>query len=185
MQGLFAVGPLRPGQKILINGAGGGVGTIAIQLAKSKDVEVTGVDSALKFDMMRAIGFDHMIDYRKENFAGNGRHYDLILDTKTTRSPFAYLRSLSPGGTYVTVGGSLSRLIQFVIFGWSVRQTTSKTVRLIMLKQNRDLPYLNERFEAGQLIPVIDGPYKLSEAREAFRRYGAGTHHGKVVIAMQ
>jgi NADPH:quinone reductase-like Zn-dependent oxidoreductase len=185
VQGLFAVGPVRPGQKVLINGAGGGVGTIAIQLAKSKDVEVTGVDSALKFDMMRAIGFDHVIDYRKENFAGNGRHYDLILDTKTTRSPFAYLRSLSPGGTYATVGGNLSRLIQFVIFGWCIRQTTSKTVRLITLKQNRDLPYLNERFEAGQLIPVIDGPYQLSEAREAFRRYGAGTLNGKVVIAMQ
>jgi len=94
------------------------------------------------------------------------------------------MRSLSPGGTYATVGGDLSRLFQFVIFGWCIRQTTSKTVRLIMLKENRDLPYLNERFEAGQLIPVIDGPYKLSEAREAFRRFGAGTHNGKVVITM-
>jgi len=185
VQGLFAAGPLRSGQKILINGAGGGVGTIAIQLAKSQDVEVTGVDSAVKFEMMRAIGFDHLIDYKKENFAGNGRRYDLILDTKTTRSPFAYTRSLSPGGTYATVGGDLSRLFQFVIFGWWIRQTTSKTVRLVMLKQNQDLPYLNERFEAGQLIPVIDGPYKLSEAREAFRHFGAGTHNGKVVITME
>jgi NADPH:quinone reductase-like Zn-dependent oxidoreductase len=95
------------------------------------------------------------------------------------------MRSLSAGGTYATVGGDLSRLIQFVISGWCIRQTTSKTARLITLKQNRDLPYLNARFEAGQLIPVIDGPYKLSEAREAFRHYGAGTHKGKVVIAMQ
>jgi len=123
-------------------------GTIAIQLVKSQDVEVTGVDSAVKLEMMRAIGFDHVIDYRKENFTRNGRRYDLILDTKTTRSPFAYTRSLSPGGTYATVGGDLSRLFQFVIFGWCIRQT-----------QNQDLPYLNERFEAGQLIPVIDGPY--------------------------
>ena len=185
MQGLFVAGPLRSGQKILINGAGGGVGTIAIQLAKSQDVEVTGVDSAVKFEMMRAIGFDHVIDYRKGNFTRNGWRYDLILDTKTTCSPFAYTRSLSAGGTYVTVGGDLSQLFQFVIFGWCIRQTTNKTVRLIMLKQNQDLPYLNELFEAGQLIPVIDGPYKLSEARKAFRHFGAGTHKGKVVITME
>ena len=185
VQGLFAAGPLRSGQKILINGAGGGVGTIAVQLAKSQDVEVTGVDSALKFEMMRAIGFDHLIDYRKENFARNGRSYDLILDTKTTRSPFAYARSLNPGGTYATVGGDLARLFQFPIFGWCIRKTTRKSVRLIMLKQNQDLAYLNERFEAGHLMPVIDGPYKLSEAPEAFHRFGAGVHMGKVVITME
>lgn len=184
VQGLFAAGPLRAGQKILINGAGGGVGTIAIQLAKCQDVAVTGVDSADKFEMMRAIGFDHVIDYSKEDFTKNGQRFDRILDTKTTRSPFAYTRSLSPKGTYSTVGGDLSRLLQFVIFGWCIRQTTGKTVRLIMLKQNHDLAYLNERFEAGQLIPVIDGPYKLSEAREAFRHFGAGAHIGKVVITM-
>jgi hypothetical protein len=90
--------------------------------------------------------------HKKENFARNGRRYDLILDTKTTRSPFAYTPSLSPGATYATVGGDVSRLLQFPIFGWWIRQTTGKTVRLIMLKQNQDLPYLNERFEAGQLI---------------------------------
>jgi NADPH:quinone reductase-like Zn-dependent oxidoreductase len=184
VQGLFAAGPLRSGQKILINGAGGAVGTIAIQLAKSQDVEVTVVDSAVKFEM-RAIGFDHVLDYRKENFARNGRRYDLILDTKTTRSPFAYTRSLSSEGTYATVGGNVFRLLQFPIFGWCIRKATGKTVRLIMLKQNRYLPYLNERFEAGRLIPVIDGPYKLSESREAFRHFGAGIHNGKVVITME
>jgi NADPH:quinone reductase-like Zn-dependent oxidoreductase len=185
VQALFAAGPLRSGQKILINGAGGGVGTIAIQLAKSQDVKVTGVDSAVKFERMRAIGFDHVIDYTKESFTRNGCHYDLILDTKTTHSPFAYLRSLNPGGTYATVGGDLSRLIQFGIFGWCIRKATGKTLRLVMLKQNRDLPYLNEHFEAGQLIPVIDRVYKLNEGREAFRRYGSGTYNGKVVIAME
>ena len=185
VQGIFAAGPLKSGQKILINGAGGGVGTIAIQLAKSEQVEVTGVDSAMKFDMMRAIGFDHMIDYRKEDFARNGRRYDLILDTKTNRSPFAYTRSLVPGGTYATVGGDLSRMLQFMAFAWCAGRATSRTVRLIMLKQNKDLAYLNERFEAGQLVPVIDGPYPLSEAREAFRHFGAGAHKGKIVITME
>ncbi len=184
VQGLFAAGPLRSGQSILINGAGGGVGTIAVQLAKCHDVEVTGVDSALKFEVMRAIGCDHVIDYRKEDFLRNGRRYDLILDTKMTRSPFAYTRALSPSGTYATVGGDLSRLFQLGIFGWCIRQGTGKNVRLVMLKQNQDLQYLNERFEAKQLTPVIDGPYKLSEAREAFRHFGAGAHQGKVVIAM-
>jgi NADPH:quinone reductase-like Zn-dependent oxidoreductase len=185
VQGLFAAGPLRRGQKILINGAGGGVGTTAIQLAKLQDVEVTGVDSAVKFEMMRTIGFDHLIDYREEDFTKNGRHYDLILDTKTSRSPFEYARSLNPDGTYATVGGDLSRLFYCVIFGWWIQQTANKTVRLILLKPNRDLRYLNERFEAGQLMPVIDGPYKLSEAREAFQHFGIGNHKGKVVITME
>jgi NADPH:quinone reductase-like Zn-dependent oxidoreductase len=185
VQGLFAAGPLRRGQKILINGAGGGVGTTAIQLAKSQDVEVTGVDSAVKFEMMRRMGFDYLIDYREEDFTKNGQHYDLILDTKTSRSPFEYARSLNPDGTYATVGGDLSRLFQCVVFGWWIRQTANKTVRLILLKQNRDLSYLNERFEAGQLMPIIDGPYKLSEAREAFRHFGAGNHKGKIVITME
>ncbi|HTS62299.1 MAG TPA: NAD(P)-dependent alcohol dehydrogenase [Candidatus Acidoferrales bacterium] len=185
VQGLFAAGPLRSGQRILINGAGGGVGTIAVQLAKCQDVEVTGVDTSVKFEMMRDMGFDHVIDYRKEDFTKNGRQYDLILDTKTTRSPLTYTRSLRPGGTYATAGGDLPRMFQFMMFGWCMGKATSKTVRLIMLKQNRDLPYLNERFEAGQLTPVIDGPYRLSDAREAFRHFGAGAHKGKVVITME
>jgi NADPH:quinone reductase-like Zn-dependent oxidoreductase len=97
VQGLFAAGPLKSGQKILINGAGGGVGTIAVQLAKGQGVEVTGVDSEVKLEMMRALGFDHVIDYKQEDFTRNGRRYDLIVDTKTTHSPFAYTRSLSAG----------------------------------------------------------------------------------------
>ena len=185
VQGLFANGPLRPGQKILINGAGGGVGTIGVQLAKPHGVEVTGVDSAAKLEMMRAIGFDHVIDYRKEDFTRNGRRYDLIVDTKTMHWPFEYLRSLNPGGTYATVGGPQMRhLFAIAGIGWAVRLTTGKRLRLIALKPNRDLPYLNERFEAGQLVPVIDGPYTLNEGREAFRHFGAGNHKGKVVITI-
>jgi len=185
MQALFAAGPLRPGQKILINGAGGGVGTIAIQLAKLHDTEVTGVDSAAKLEMMRQIGFDHVIDYRKQDFTRNGQSYDLIVDTKTTHLPFEYARSLNPGGTYATVGGEEMRvLLRVALVGWWIRLTTSKKVRLIALRQNKDLAYLSERAEAGQLAPVIDGPYKLSEAPEALRHFGAGNHKGKVVIAV-
>ncbi|HEV8634921.1 MAG TPA: NAD(P)-dependent alcohol dehydrogenase [Chloroflexota bacterium] len=184
VQGLFAAGPLRAGRTILINGAGGGVGTIAVQLAKLHDVEVAGVDRASKHGMMRGIGFDDVIDYEKEDFTESGRRYDLILDTKTNRPPSAYARALHPGGTYATVGGENRRLLQVAAFGWLARLTAGRTVRLVILKQNRDLPYLNERFEAGQLVPVIDGPYDLSDAREAFRHFGAGSHKGKVVITM-
>jgi NADPH:quinone reductase-like Zn-dependent oxidoreductase len=168
----------------LINGAGGGVGTIGVQLAKLQDVEVTGVDSAPKLDMMRRLGFDHVIDYRKEDFTRNGRRYDLILDTKTNRSPLEYPRSLTPHGTYATVGIVGSRLLQLTTFGWLIRPMTGKSVRVIILKQNRDLASLSERFEAGQLAPVIDGPYSLADAREAFRHFGAGNHKGKIVITV-
>jgi len=185
VQGLFANGPLKPGQKILINGAGGGVGTIAIQLARLEDVEVTGVDRASKLEMMRSVGFDHVMDYEKENFTTSGRRYDLILDTKTNRSPLEYARSLTPDGTYVTVGGVNGRLLQVLIAGWWIRHLTNKKLRIITLKQNKDLPYLDERCEAGQLVPVIDGPYKLADAREAFRYFGAGNQKGKVVITME
>ena len=185
VQGLRAGGPLRPGLKILINGGGGGVGTIGVQLAKLEDVEVTGVDRASKHDMMRSVGFDRVIDYEREDFTKDGRRYDLILDTKTTRPPSAYVRALNPGGTYATVGGPLIRdLVKVAIFGLWSRRTMNKALRLVGLRPNRDLPYLNERFEAGQLVPVIDGPYKLSDARDAFRRFGAGTHKGKIVYTI-
>ena len=185
VQGLLASGPLRPGQRILINGAGGGVGTIAVQVAKAQDVHVTGVDRAAKHAMMRRIGFDHVIDYATVDFTRTGNRYDLIVDTKTDRSPLDYARALTAGGTYATVGGPAMRyLLAVAATGWAIRLVTGKTLRLIALKQNRDLSVLNARFEAGQLIPVIDGPYTLSEAREAFRRFGAGDHQGKVVFTM-
>src|SRR5687767_15820958 len=96
VQGLIDVGEIQKGQKVLINGAGGGVGTFGIQIAKLYDAEVTGVDRTEKLEMMRSLGFDHVIDYTKEDFTKNGKHYDLILDAKTNRSPFEYTRSLVP-----------------------------------------------------------------------------------------
>jgi NADPH:quinone reductase-like Zn-dependent oxidoreductase len=185
VQGLFANGPLRAGQKILINGGGGGVGTIAVQLAKVQQLEVTGVDRAAKLEMMRRVGFDHVLDYETVDFTRTGRRYDLILDTKTNRSPWDYARALNPRGTYATVGGpEMRRLLAIAAAGWAIRLATGKNFRLITLRQNRDLSLLNERFEAGQLMPVIDGPYTLSEAPDALRRFGAGHHHGKVVLSM-
>lgn len=185
VQALFARGPLKVGQKILINGAGGGVGTIAVQVAKPHGVEVTGVDSAEKLEMMRATGFDHVIDYRQEDFTRNGLRYDLIIDTRTNRWPFEYLRSLNTGGTYATVGGAEMRHLFAILFvGWAIRLATGKKLRLIGLKPNRNLPYLNERFEAGHLAPVIDGPYTLSQGADALRHFGDGHHKGKIIITM-
>ena len=163
------------------------MGTIAVQLAKSQDVnvEVTGVDTAEKFEMMRRIGFDHVIDYTKEDFTHNGLSYDLIIDTKTTRSAFEFPRSLNPGGTYATVGGiAIKKLLVILLVGWWIRLTTGKTVRIIAMRANRDLPYLSEAFEAGRLVPVIDGHYTLDTARDAFRHYAAGHQQGKVVITI-
>lgn len=185
VQALFAAGPIRPGQTILINGAGGGVGTIGVQIAKAQSAEVTGVDSALKLEMMRSIGFDHVIDYQQEDFTKNGKRYDLIVDTKTTRTPAEYARSLNPGGTYATVGGpEMTALFRLLFAGWRMRFTSDKRLRLIGLRPNRDLPYLNEQFEAGHLVPVIDGPYTLNQGADALRHFGSGNHLGKVVITM-
>jgi len=181
--GLRAGGTLRPGQKVLINGAGGGVGTFAIQLAKLQDVEVTGVDSAAKLDLLRSLGFDHVIDYEKEDFTSSGRRYDFILDPKTNRPPSHYLRALNPGGTYATVGGT-AHLLKNALAGL-IRRVGNKRVRLVMLRQNKELPYLNQLFEAGKFVPVIDGPYRFSDVREAFRHFGAARHRGKVVVTIE
>jgi len=184
VQGLIDKGKIQPGQKLLINGAGGGVGTFAVQIAKLYGVELTGVDSTSKMDMMLSMGFDHVIDYTREDFTKNGRYYDLILDPKTNRSMFDYVRVLCRKGVYVTVGGSMVRLLQLLLLGPWISMITKKHVRLVALKQNKDLVYMNRLFEAGKLKPVIDGPYKLNEFREAFRIFSKGEHKGKVVITM-
>ena len=184
VQGLIDKGKIKQGQKLLINGAGGGVGTFGIQIAKLYGVEVTGVDSTGKLDMMRSMGFDHVIDYTKEDFTKNGKCYDLILDVKTNRSMFDYARALCRHGVYVTVGGSIGRLFQVLFLAPWIKMIHKKHIRLVALKPNKDLAYMNELFEAGKIKPVIDGPYKLDELPEAFRLFGRGEHKGKIVITM-
>ena len=184
VQGLIDVGRIQSGQKLLLNGAGGGVGTIALQLAKLYDVEVTVVDKLGKLDMLRAMGADRVIDYLKEDFTRSGKRYDLILDVKTNRSPFAYLRALNPNGTYVTVGGSIPRLLQALVMGPFTSWLYHRHLRLVGLKPNKDLNYMNKLFEAGKLLPVIDGLYKLADLPEAFRRFGAGDYQGKIIVTM-
>jgi NADPH:quinone reductase-like Zn-dependent oxidoreductase len=184
VQGLIDVGRIRSGQKVLLNGAGGGVGTIALQLAKLHGAEVTVVDKPGKLDMLRALGADHVVDYLAEDFTESGRRYDLIVDVKTTRSPFAYARALEPGGTYVTLGGSIPRLLQTLVLGPVIARLHHKRVRIVGLKPNKDLAYLGELFEAGTLRPVIDRTYELTDLREAFRFYATGEHRGKIVVTI-
>ena len=184
LQGLRDLGPIQSGQKLLINGAGGGAGTFAIQIAKQYGAEMTAVDSSEKLDMLRSIGADHVIDYTREDFTRNGRSYDLILDVKTNRSIFDCVRALSPNGVYVTMGGSTARLLQALLLSPWISMTTDKRFRILMLKANKGLSDMKQLFEAGKVVPVIDGPYKLSEVPQAFRRFGEGRHKGKVVITL-
>jgi NADPH:quinone reductase-like Zn-dependent oxidoreductase len=185
VQGLIDVGQIRPRQRVLLNGAGGGVGTFALQIAKNLyDAEVTAVDRADKLDMLRALGADHVVDYRREDFTRSGRSYDLILDVKTDRAPWAYARALSPKGTYATVGGHISRLLQTAIGGWLMSRWSTRRLRVVGLKPNKDLAYVNQLFEAGQLRPIIDRPYTLANIADAFRRFGAADHQGKIVITI-
>lgn len=184
-QGLIGEGQIQHGQHVLINGAGGGVGTFAVQLAKLHSAEVTGVDSAAKLERMRAAGFDHVIDYKEEDFTRNGQRYDLILDAKTTRSPFAHARSLKPGGAYVTVGGALPRLLQTFAFGPLITAVTGKRIRVLALKPNEGLSDVDALFEAGKIAPVIEGPYELSELPRCLRRFGDGEHIGKIIIRVR
>lgn len=184
-QGLIDRGEFKPGQNILINGAGGGVGTLALQMAKHHGATVTVVDSAAKLDMLRALGADHVIDYAREDFTKSARRYDLILDTKTTRSPWSYAPVLERGGIYATVGGAIPRLLQALVLGPLIKRTSGKHIRIVALKANKDLAALSNLFEAGKLKPVIDGPYKLADLAQAMRLFGAAGHKGKIVIAVE
>ena len=184
VQGLIDKGKIKQAQKVLINGAGGGVGTFAIQIAKLYGAEVTGVDKATKLEMLRSIGFDHVIDYTKEDFTKNGKVYDLILDAKTNRSAFDYARSLNRNGVYVTVGGSIGHLLQVLILARLIRMIQSKHLRIVALKPNKDLAFMNDLFEKGKVRTVIDGPYRLDQLGEAFRHFAKADHLGKIVITI-
>ena len=184
VQGLIDKGHIKNGQKILINGAGGGVGSFGVQIARTFDVEVTGVDSGAKLDMMRSIGFDHVIDYTKEDFTRNGLKYDLILDAKTNRSMFAYARALNRHGVYVTVGGNIGRLFQGLFLIPWISLFQKKHIRVVALKPNKDLDYMNRLYEEGKLKVVIDGPYKLEDIQQVLGIFLRAEHKGKMVLSI-
>jgi len=185
LQGLRDKKQIQPGQKVLINGAGGGAGTFAVQIAKLFGAEVTGVDSTSKLDMMRSIGADQVIDYTKEDFTKNGQSYDLILDFAAHHSIFDYKRALSPKGIYVMVGGSSAQIFQGMLLGPLISMTGSKKMGILAHKPNKDLAFMKELLMAGKVKPVIDRRYTLSEVAEALRYFGEGQAQGKVIITVE
>ena len=178
-------GQVQPGQTVLVNGASGGVGVFAVQIAKSYGTEVTGVCSTRNLDLVRSIGADQVIDYTKEDFTRNGQHYDLIIDNVGNRSVSDYKRALSPNGIFVLVGFSMSLLLHFTFLGPWISMTGSKKMSALIPKENReDLVLIKELLETGKVVPVIDRSYPLSEVAEAIRYLEEGHAQGKVVITV-
>ena len=186
LQGLQKGGGLQKdgdwaGKKVLINGAGGGSGTFAIQIAKEFGAEVTAVDSTEKLDIMRSTGADHVIDYTQKNFTNNGLRYDLIFDNAANRSLSDYKRALNPGGIHVMVGGKSFNIFKSVL----VSLFGSRKFVLLLHKANKGLESMKQLFEADKVVPVIDRSYPLSEAVDAMRYFAAGHSKGKVVITIE
>jgi len=185
LQGLRDTGQLQPGQKYLINGASGGVGTFAVQIAKSFGTEVTGVCSTRNLDMARSLGADHVIDYMREDFTRNGQQYDLILAVNGYRSISDFLRALKPGGNYVVAGGSMRQLIQAALQGRQIPKVEDKKTHIVSLVQSQtDLFLLKELLESRKVIPVIDGCYPLHKTADAFWYFEKEHAKGKVIITM-
>ncbi len=188
LQGLRDTGQIQSGQKVLINGAAGGVGTFAVQMAKSFGAEVTGVCSTRNLEMVRSIGADHVIDYTQEDFTKNGQLYDLIFDAVGNRSVSDYKRALSPGGICAIAGfTTLSRLFEHMILGPWMSRAGSQKIGLMGMATTpkKDLVVIKELLEAGKVVPVIDRYYPLSETAEAIRYLEEGHARGKVVITLE
>jgi NADPH:quinone reductase-like Zn-dependent oxidoreductase len=189
LQGLRDKGQIQSGQKVLINGASGGVGTFAVQIAKAFGADVTGVCSTRNVDMVRSIGADQVIDYTQEDFTQNGQRYDLMLDMVGNHSLSECRRVLSPNAIYVSVGAQrmgdwiapLAHVFKVLVASRVGRQ---KMVGMLAKLNQKDLVVLQELLEAGKVAPVIDRRYKLSEVPEALRYLGEGHAQGKVVITM-
>jgi NADPH:quinone reductase-like Zn-dependent oxidoreductase len=186
LQGLRDKGQIQPGQKVLINGASGGVGTFAVQIAKSFGAEVTAVCSTKNLDKARSIGADQVIDYTQEDFTKNGQHYDLILAANGHHSILAYKRALSLKGAYVMTGGSVAQLFQTMLLGRLITMTGGKKMYNLMANLNQeDLVFMKELLEAGKVVPVIERRYPLSQAAEAVRYVEEGHAQGKVIITLE
>ena len=186
LQGLRDVGRIQPDQKVLVDGASGGVGTFAVQIAKSYGAEVTAVCSTGKVDTARSLGADHVIDYTREDFTQNGRRYDLIFGANAYHSIFAYRRALTPNGIYAVAGGGGVQLLQFMSVGLFVSMIGSRKMRVVSAKiKQKDLAILAGLLESGKLVPVIDRRYPLSGAADALRYLEKGHAKGKAVITVE
>ncbi|MGG7620502.1 NAD(P)-dependent alcohol dehydrogenase [Bacillus coreaensis] len=185
LQALRNKGKIQPGQKVLIYGASGGVGTFAVQLAKSLGAEVTGVCSSRNVEILRLIGADHVIDYQKENFSQSQEKYDLILGVNGGQPLSVYKRALNPQGFFLHVGGSGEQLFQTMLQApWTSIIGKKKVGNMLQRANKNDLIYMKKLLEAGSVKPVIDRTYKLSEITDAFNYFSEGHAQGKVVITV-
>ncbi len=181
LQGLTEKRTVNPGDKVLINGAGGGVGTFAIQIAKSFGAQVTAVDLAEKHSMLQSIGADYVIDYATQDFAKTGEEFDLIIDVIATRSASSYKKALRPGGVFVMIGGKIGTIIHLASIG-ALLSSKEKKLTILAHQANKYLHKMIELFEAGKLKPIIDTTFPLPETPKAIQRIGDGKAQGKLVI---
>ena len=185
LHGLRDLGHIQPGQKVLINGASGGVGTFAVQIAKAFGAEVTAVCSTRNLEMAHSIGADHVIDYTKEDFTQNGRQYDLILAANGYHPLSAYRRALTPQGIYVFTGGLPAQIVQSLLLGPLMSKSDGRKMTSVMKRANqKDLLFIRDLLEDGKIRPVIEECYPLSRTAEAFRYCEKGHTRGKVVITI-
>jgi NADPH:quinone reductase-like Zn-dependent oxidoreductase len=185
LQGLNSRESITQGQKVLINGAGGGAGTFAIQLAKLYGAEVTAVDHSSKLDLMKSLGADHVMDYTRENYTENGQRYDRILDFVASQPVWKYKNSLTESGVFVMVGGKITTILQVAFLGALVSWKSNKKIGLLIWQpRTQDVEYLNQLFIEAKLTPVIHKTYALAETSQALWEMGQGTVRGKAVVVM-
>lgn len=187
LQGLRDKKKIQPNEKVLINGAGGGVGSFAVQIAKYYKAEVTAVDITKKLDKLSSIGADHVIDYTKVDFTKNGERYDLILDIAGYHSIFDYKRALTTKGSYFIVGGSRSTIFQALFVGFVISILGSRKMGLMAWKPNKkeDLAFILKLIESEKLVPIIDRCYTLDEITKALKYFEEGNPFGKIVITIE
>ena len=184
---LQAVGPAggATGRRALVNGAGGGVGTFAIQLLRASGARVTGVDSTAKLDLMRSLGAENVLDYTRENLADREERFDLIIDVIARRSMLDYRRLLAPGGRYVMIGGATSRIAQVLLIGaWEALSRSGRSMGLLVHRPNQDLDRLGALAAEGTIVPVIGATFELADVARAMRLVIDGRALGKVVVTV-
>lgn len=184
VQGLIDTGRIKTGQNILINGAGGGVGTLGIFITRQYKARVTGVDSAEKLEMLKKLGYERVIDYKQNDFTTEKDQYDLILDVKMNRPVVRYARALKRNGRYVTVGGSIPRILAASISAPFIALFRKKYIKVLGLKPNKDLNYISNMYEKKQIKPELDGPYTLEELPRLMKYFAKGKHKGKIIITI-
>jgi NADPH:quinone reductase-like Zn-dependent oxidoreductase len=191
LQSIRDFGKLQRGQRILLNGAGGSVGTLGIQIAKMYGGIVTAVDRSDKLDLLKKLGADHVIDYQKEDYTSNGTTYDLIVDVVANRPIFRYKKALAPGGQFVMIGGTTSTIFKMMTVGSLVSQLrkitsnpSDRRLTIMGYKPNQGLDDMSTYFIEGKVIPVIDKVFSLADTADAFRYFASNSFKGKVVIKM-